>query len=73
MMMPEQWESLAQERQRDWEKEMRHQQLLLQLPQEAARWQRWTGSGMVWVGTSILRWGERMAQRECQESVATSS
>ena len=69
MMMPEQWEGVAQERLRDWEKEVCHQQLLLQLPQEPARWRRWTGSSMVWAGTWILRWGERMAQRECQESV----
>ena len=73
MMLPQQWEGVAQERMRDWEKEARQQKLLAELPQEPSLWRRWTGSVMVWIGRELLRWGERMAQRECQESVATSS
>jgi hypothetical protein len=56
----------------DWEKEMHNQRLLAQLPAEPSLWRRWTGSGMVWAGTWLLRWGERMAQRECQESISVA-
>jgi hypothetical protein len=70
MMLPQDWEGVARERMRSWEKEMQQQQLLAQLTPQPSRWRRWTGSGLVWIGTWLLRWGERMAQRECRENVA---
>lgn len=73
MMLPQQWEGVAQERMRDWEKERRQMALLATIPQEPGPWRRWTGSGMVWLGTCLLRWGERVAQCECQESVTVAS
>ena len=72
MMLPQQWEGVAQERLRSWEKEMNHRQLLAQLPQEPSRWRQFTGGTMVWIGTWLLRWGERMAQHECQEKVSVA-
>jgi len=73
MNLPQQWEDVAQERVKEWEKEVRHQKLLSQLPQEPSLWRRWTGSGMVWVGTWLMRSGERMAHCECQECVSLAS
>ncbi len=73
MMVPQQWEGIAQERMRSWEKEMQYQQLLAQLPPTPSIWRRWTGGGMVWIGTWLLRWGERMARRQCQESISITS
>lgn len=70
MMLPQQWEIVAQERMRSWEKEMHYRQLLAELPREPARWQRWTGSTLVWTGTWLMRLGERVAQRECQEKAS---
>lgn len=72
MMMPHDLEGVAQERLRDWDKEIHQHQTLAQLPQEPARWRRWTGGSLVWTGTWLLRWGERMAARECQESVTVA-
>jgi hypothetical protein len=72
MMLPQQWEGVAQERMRDFEKEMHYRKLLAQLPAEPARWQRWTGSLMVATGTWLMRLGERMNRRECQESVSVT-
>jgi hypothetical protein len=73
MMLPEQWENVAQERLRDWEKEIQQRQLLAQLPSTPAPWRRWTGSIMVWSGTWLLRFGERMARCECPERVSVAS
>ena len=72
MLLPQQWEGVAQERMLSWEKEMKYRQLLAELPQEPPRWRRWTGGGMVWVGRWLLRWGERMVQCECTEGVTES-
>jgi hypothetical protein len=73
MMLPQQLEAVAHERQRDWEKEVIHQQLLAAVPPEPARWQRWMGRAMVWGGTWLLRLGERMARHECPDSVSVAS
>ncbi len=67
MMLPEQWAYVAQERMNDFQKEARGQQLLAALPPLPSRWRQWTGSTLVWSGTWLLRWGERMAQCECRE------
>jgi hypothetical protein len=72
MLLPQEWEGVAKERMRSWEKEIQQQQLLAEVAQEPSRWRRWTGSGLVWIGTWLLRWGERMAQRECQESISVA-
>ena len=72
MMVPQQWEDVAQDRLRDWEKEVQYRQLLAQLPATPAPWQRWMGRAMVWSGTWLLRLGERMARRECPESVTVA-
>ena len=73
MNFPQQWEGVAEERAKEWEKEIRYQKLLSELPQEPSLWRRWTGSGMVWVGTWLLHSGERVAQRKCQEGVSLAS
>ncbi len=73
MFLPQDWEGVAQERMRSWEKEMQQRQLLAELAQEPPSWRRWTGGGLVWIGTGLLRWGERMAQHECPENIAQES
>jgi hypothetical protein len=70
MLFPQQLEDIAQDRERDWNKEREYQRLLAQLPREPARWRRWTGNSLVRIGTGLMRWGERMARREYQESVS---
>jgi hypothetical protein len=52
---------------------MRYQKLLAELPPKPSPWRQWTGSGMVWTGQWLMRWGERMAQRECQENLSIAS
>lgn len=72
MQLPQDWEGVARERMRSWEKERQHRQLLAQLPSESPRWRRWTGGGMVRIGTLLMRWGERMAQREYRQGVSVT-
>lgn len=72
MMLPQDWERVAQERMRDYEREARHQQLLAQLPPQPSPVQQWTGRAMVWLGAWLVRWGERMARRKCAESVSVT-
>jgi hypothetical protein len=72
MQLPQDWEGVARERMRSWEKEMHQRQLLAQIPQQTPRWRRWTGGGMVRTGNLLMRWGERMAQRECSEGVSVA-
>ena len=72
MMLPQQWEQVAEERMADWKREARYQQVLAQLPAAPSRWRQWTGGMMVWCGTWLLRWGERMARRECAEGVSVT-
>lgn len=69
MLLPQEWEGVARERMRSWENEMQQMQLLAQLPGEPPRWRRWTGGGMVRIGTWLMCWGERLAQRECRQGV----
>ena len=69
MMMPQQWEAVAQERERDWEKLMKNRQLLAELPTKPPRWQRWAGNLLVWAGDWMTLWGARFAQRVPQENV----
>jgi hypothetical protein len=64
------WEGIAQERMRSWETEVRHRQLLAQVPRQRPRWRRWTGSGLMRVGGWLTRWGERMAENECGQGVS---
>lgn len=73
MNLPQQWEDVARDRVKEWEKEVRQQKLLSELPQHPPLWRRWTGNGMVWAGTWLLRSGERMAECKCQESVSLAS
>jgi hypothetical protein len=73
MLMPQDWEGVARERTLSWEKEIRERQLLAQLPSRPSHWRRWTGGGLVRVGTMLMRWGERMAQRECRQELSVTS
>lgn len=72
-MLPEQWEAIAADRRHDWEKESKLQRILAQIPKRPSRWRRGMGRIMVWVGSGLMRWGERLAARKCQESVSTVS
>ncbi len=72
MHLPQDWERVVHERMRSWEKEIHQRQLLTQLPSESPRWRRWTGGGMVRIGTLLMRWGERMVQRECRQDVSVT-
>ena len=71
-MLPQNSEGVAQERMRTWEKELRHQRLLTQIPRKPPAWQRWTGGRMVWIGAWLMCWGERMAQRECRQGISVA-
>ena len=71
MMWPDQWEAVAAERRRDWEKESELQRMLAQIPRNPVRWRQWTGKLMVRIGTVLMRSGERLATPECQECVST--
>ncbi len=71
MNFPQDWEGIAQDRQRDWEKEMKYRNLLAQLPEKSPRWRRWMGIAMVLVGTVLMRWGERISPPRRHECVST--
>lgn len=73
MLLPQDWEGVAHERSLSWEKEIRYQHLLAQLPSRPSFWRRWTGGGMVRAGTILMRWGERMAQCERRQEVSVTS
>jgi hypothetical protein len=73
MLMPQDWEGVAHERQILWEKEIRYRTLLAQFPSRPSFWRQWTGGGLVRVGTMLMHWGERMAQCECRQEVSVTS
>ncbi len=72
MMMLQDWEGVAQERARSWEKEIQQRQLLAQLPRQPAAWRLWTGSILVWLGTWLMRWGSRVTPNECRQGVSVT-
>jgi hypothetical protein len=70
MSLPQDWDGIAQERMRSWETEVRRRQLLAHLPRRQPRWRRWTSGGLMRTGRWLLRWGERMAEPECEQGVS---
>jgi hypothetical protein len=73
MMLPQDWERVAAEQTRSWEKERNHRHLLSQIPRQPPLWQRWIGEQMVLIGTWLMNRGEWMAQREHRQSVSVAS
>lgn len=69
MSLPQDLEGVAQEKLRAWEKEIKQRQLLQQLPQKPPRWHSWTGSMLLWLGSQLTHFGERLTRRERQEQV----
>ena len=73
MPLPQDWNAIAQERQRSWDAAVSQQQLLAQIPRQRRpqrRWRRWTGSGLVRIGSRLMHWGEQMAENECEPGVS---
>ena len=70
MMLREDWAGVARDRMQAWEAEIRHQQLLRQIPHRPPRWRRWTGGSLVWVGRWLVRWGEWVTEPECRQEVS---
>jgi hypothetical protein len=60
MILPSEALALAEARGKAFEEEMRRQRLLARLPKQPAVWQELTGSGLMWVGTHMVSWGEGM-------------
>ena len=65
MMLPGDWDGVAQERTRSWEAEVDRQHLLRQIPRRRTRWRQWAGGGLVWLGRWLVRWGEQVTEPEC--------
>jgi hypothetical protein len=61
MMLSTELIALAEARREAFEKEIRLQNQLAQCPPQPARWQLWTGSGMMWAGAKLVNWGEGIA------------
>ena len=61
MMYPTDMVALAEARRTTLEKEIRMQHLLSQLPQQPARWRKWTGGSLMWAGSRLVNWGEGVA------------
>jgi hypothetical protein len=61
MLLPNEMVALAESRREVLEQEIRLQQLLAQAPRSPARWQQWTGGGLMWAGAMLVSWGEGMA------------
>jgi hypothetical protein len=68
-MIPLEMAILADMRRDAFEREVQLQCQLAQLPKEPARWRLWTGGGMMWAGTRLVRWGEGMKMTECSQGV----
>ncbi len=69
MMLPTEVIALAEARRESFEKEIRLQHQLSQLPQRPSRLRQWTGNRMVWAGARLVRWGESMAVTDCTQHV----
>jgi hypothetical protein len=61
MLLPSELVALAESRREALEREIRLQQLLSQVPRSPARWQQWTGGGLMWAGAMLVSWGEGIA------------
>jgi hypothetical protein len=68
-MLPTEIIALAEARREEFEKELRLQNQLAQLPQPPARWRQWTGSGLMWAGARLVNWGEGVAMTDCPQHV----
>ena len=62
-------ETSVEMRREAFEKEIRLQHQLAQLPKEASRWRQLTGGSMMWAGTRLVRWGEGMKTTNCPQNV----
>ena len=70
MLLPQDWERVAKERQRSWDAEVRQRQLLSQLASPPPLWRRWTGGSLMWLGAWLVRRGEGMMQHEYSRGVS---
>lgn len=61
MMYPTYMVALAEARRVALEKEIRMQHLLSHLPQQPARWRKWTGGSLMWAGWRLVNLGEGVA------------
>lgn len=66
MMLPTDMLALAEARRESIEREMKLARTVQLAPQPPSRFQQWTGSGLVWIGARLVRWGEGMSARNCQ-------
>lgn len=62
-MIPLELATAVEMRREAFEREMRLQCQLAELPKEPPRWRRWTGGSMMWAGAHLVRWGEGMKAR----------
>lgn len=70
MLLPNDWEGIAQERSRSWEEAVGARQLQAQLPRQRGVWRRRAGGWLMWVGERITKWGAQMAQCEKAQRVS---
>jgi hypothetical protein len=69
MMLPTEVMALAEARREAFEREIRLQAQLVQLPQRTARWRQWTGSGLMWAGARLVNWGEGVAMMDGSQRI----
>ncbi len=69
MLLPDDWVAIAEARRQEFEREAKVNFLLAQVPRTPARWQRWTGSSLMWTGARLVRWGEGLAAAACDQGV----
>lgn len=69
MLLPTELLAIAEARREAFEKEMRVQHLLEQLPVQTPRWRQWTGNGLVWAGSRLVSWGEGMTMTNGSQGV----
>jgi hypothetical protein len=71
-MMPIDFEGIAADRMRSWEREIEHRLLVSRFPRRRPFWVRWLGDGMVLAGNWLASWGRWLAQREYRQSVTAA-
>jgi hypothetical protein len=69
MSLLDDWDGIAQEKTRSWDREVRQRQLLVQIPRQRPHWRRKTGSWLMHVGGRLTRWGAEMAECDGQQEM----
>jgi hypothetical protein len=64
--------ALVEARREAFEKEVRLQRQLAQLPQRPSRLRKWTSGGLLWAGANLVQWGQGLMAEECARGIESA-